>query len=137
MLYELAHEVLKKNPSKEIKKTRVELLMALDPDYKKIVNDAEEYWLSKANEVLKEIITAIRSKIAAPDVTMQDLVKALDVISNKYNIDMGKPTSIGLDYKLQITKDMDDGEIDKRLLELEKQFLPKPPTRRRLTHDAS
>lgn len=100
----------------------LQALMALDPDYKEIIKNAEEYWLTKANTILTEIIDKIREKAQEPGTSMGDLVRALEVISNKYNLHQGKPTSLNVN----VVQNMTTKEIDKRIEELQSQFLSPP-----------
>jgi len=98
--------------------------MALNPAFKRLLEEEERHWLERANKVLTEIIEEIRTRITKRKTTMGDLVKALDVISDKYNIELGKPTSIEGNYHLHAIKGISDPDLDKRISELEKQFLP-------------
>lgn len=99
-------------------------LMYFDPDYEGEVKKMEEHWLADANKVLGEIIGEIRNRITDPTTTVGELVKALDTISDKYNIQIGKPTSVNANYSL--IQNLPDEELEKRIKELEDQFLPSP-----------
>jgi hypothetical protein len=105
-------------------KTMIERWKYLDGDFRDKVNEMEKHYLTEANAILNEVITEIRSRIAKPDTTMNDLIKALDVISNKYSLAMGLPTNTNLN--VNVVKNMNDEELDKRISELEHQFLSSP-----------
>ena len=104
--------------------TAIERLKALDSDFRKAIEEHENTWLSNANIILTEIMNMIRKKILDPDVTMAELVKALDVISVKYDLSLGKPTA-RVKHDVEHHKDMTEEELDKRITMLsEKLKLP-------------
>ena len=102
-------------------------LLRTDESFALAVKEAEEHWLSKANTVLAEILDEIRNRVTSQDTSMTELVKALDAISNKWNIAMGKPTSFGVSASVKIDKNMQDEDLDNRLKEIEKHLLTTPP----------
>ena len=116
-------EIVKKLDIKTSDVSKIRHLMALDPVYKQLIEDRENFWLNEANTILCELVEAIRTKIMDPDTTMGDLVRALDVISDKYNLHMGKPTSIAETRHSKLTPEALDAEI----IELQGQFLSPLP----------
>lgn len=103
------------------------LLMRTDPNFALAVQEAESHWLSKANTVLAEILDEVRRRITSPDTSMNELVKALDAISNKWNIAMGKPTSFGVSASVKVDRTIKDEDLDNRIKELENYMLTTPP----------
>lgn len=108
--------------------TRFQKMLVMHPEWGEMLEEAEQHWLTNANNVLKALIDEIKNKISNPLTTMTDLVRALDTISNKYNIHLGKPTSLSASYSLhESVKKMTDEELDARIDEIEKHFLPSEP----------
>jgi hypothetical protein len=103
------------------------LLMRSDPNFALAVQEAETHWLSKANTILAEILDEVRKRVTSPDTSMNELVKALDAISNKWNIAMGKPTSFGISANVKVDRTIKDEDLDNRIKELENYMLTTPP----------
>lgn len=103
-------------------------LLAANPAFKETIEEIERHWLEKANTILSEILTEIRVRISSPETTMGDLVRAIDVISDKYNLHLGKPTSFNASANLNITQNLSDEELDKKIKDIEAQFLSAPQT---------
>lgn len=118
----LIRETLQRLPKSEYVGRVHTNLMRVDKEYAAAVRETEEHWLSTANSILTEIINEIKNRISRPDTTVTELVKALDTISAKWNLAMGQPTSF--EAKVNITKEMKDEELDNRIRELEKHFVP-------------
>jgi len=103
-------------------------LMRNDKGFALAVQEAEEHWLSKANTVLAELLGEIKARITLPETSMGELVKALDTISNKWNVAMGKPTSFGVTANItKVDSGMKDEELDKRIREIERHMIVSPP----------
>lgn len=127
IMNEMLRETLERIPSTSNITRACTTLLRSDEGFALAVQEAEEHWLSKANTVLAEILDEIRNRVTSQDTSMTELVKALDAISNKWNIKMGKPTSFGVSASVKITKDMQDEDLDNRLKEIEKHLLTTPP----------
>ena len=110
-------------------------LMRQDPEFALLVQDAEQTWLTNANSVLTELLDEIRARISQPETSMKELVSAIDVLSNKWNLYMGKPTSFDASVKVNVTKEIKDEELDSRLLELERHFILAPLPHQELSQD--
>jgi len=88
----VAKEILKKVPTTEKIGNPCSALMKMDPEFEEAVVEAREEWLASANEVLNDIIRQIKAKVNDGECSLKELVLALDTISKKWNIAMGKPT---------------------------------------------
>jgi tetrahydromethanopterin S-methyltransferase subunit B len=94
--------------------------MRIDPNFAIAVQEAEKHWLENANEILASILEEIRLRVTSENTSMKELVMALDTISNKWNLAMGKPTSFGVSANVKVDKTkMKDEELNERLKELE------------------
>ena len=119
----MIREIAERFDIKEGGRTLGEIL-SIHPDFKDTLEQLEQHWLRNANTVLTEIITEIRNRVTSPETTVGDLVKALDTISNKYSLHLGKPTS--LTANVSLVKNLSDDELDRKLKELEAQVLSAP-----------
>jgi hypothetical protein len=110
-------------------------LMRKDKEFALAIEKAEQSWLENANSVLSELLAEIRERITSPETSMKELVTAIDVLSNKWNLYMGKPTSLDASVKINVTKEIKDEELDERLKELERHFILAPLPHNELPQD--
>lgn len=123
----MEEEIKKFKPKPELfGKTMVERWKYLDEEFREKCDASEQHYLAEANKILFEVINEIRVRVSNPDTTMNDLIKALDVISNKLNLAMGMPTNIGANVNVNLVKNMNDDELTNRINELEQHFLSSP-----------
>jgi hypothetical protein len=100
--------------------TVIERMKKLDPKFAKKLEDIEVHWLNDANEILKELMVQIRILAQNPMAELKDVIKALDVISNKYNLHQGLPTSIE-EQRKKITN-LTDEDLDDRINQLQRMI---------------
>lgn len=92
--------------------TALERLKALDTNFRKEIETMEQHWLYKINTVLREIVDKIQERVGL-GMGDKDLIRALDVISDKYNLEQGKPTS-RRDHR-HFIGDLTEEELDERI----------------------
>jgi hypothetical protein len=139
ILNEILRETIERLETRGKPGLSVTEVVRADPMFAQALEDIENYWLKKANKILSELMEQIRVKIMDPETTMGDLVKALDVISNKYNLSMGKPTSFSASANLNMNKKekLSEEELDKEIEDIKAQFISAPshPEKTLLTDD--
>lgn len=100
--------------------TALERMMALDEGFASQVKEVQEHWLKGANSLLKELMEQVHIKSTSPDTKLSEVVKAIEVVSEKLNTHMGLPTSIhGIVHKHfgKPTHLLTNEELDQAILE--------------------
>lgn len=76
------------------RESTIERIAALDAEFAAALKMNQNDYLTEANEVLKEMMVAIRERVKSGDEKLKDIVQALDILSNKYNNFLGLPTNV-------------------------------------------
>ena len=103
----------------------IERMAALDPEFAEELERMKSHWLGEANQLLKDMMIAIGNKVKDKDATLKDIAKALDIVSNKYNVFLGLPTSLSAHahvIKTQEPKDLTEEELDTKIEQLQTQL---------------
>lgn len=92
----------------------------VDPEFKKKYENFEEKWLTKAKQSIDLLFNNLITMLEQPkDLSLRDVVNAIDVLLSKINIAEGKATHlIGIQRYLDVSSD----EIDQRIKELDSQL---------------
>lgn len=109
-------EVAKRLRAGNVEVGRFRHMLVLDKQLRQEVEKRERVWLERANEVLCKLLDEIEKRIEGEEVTMGELVKALDVISTKWNLYFGRPTSIVENRTSQLS----DEELEAEIIELQR-----------------